>query len=339
MLIKKYIVASAFIGSVIFATAAFGQGALTPPGAPAPMMKTLSQVEPRMPIYVIPTNLTLSGSYYLTTNLTGSANANGIIIAANDVTIDLAGFTVVGVASSFNGIIYGSGYSNAVIRNGGIKNWGSSGVDLSNGSHNYFDHLNISGCVSSGSGYGLSTGQYDTVSYCTSVGNVGSGISAGYYNWLDHCTASGNGIHGFILNVDNQITDSMAMNNKSAGINLNGLGCMVSGCNCNANGASGIRISGGRSTIINNVANLNNITSSTSQAGIYVSDVFCRIEGNQLVGNGNAGLAIAAGETGNIVIRNVAAGNSQNYILQTSNDIGPVGSATNSTSPWANISN
>ena len=56
--------------------AAFGQGALTPPGAPAPTMRTLNQIEARTPISSVPFTITSSGSYYLTTNLTvNSGNA------------------------------------------------------------------------------------------------------------------------------------------------------------------------------------------------------------------------------------------------------------------------
>ena len=40
---------------------AFGQGALTPPGAPAPLFKTLSQVEPRTPGFVLLCLITDSG--------------------------------------------------------------------------------------------------------------------------------------------------------------------------------------------------------------------------------------------------------------------------------------
>ena len=55
----------------------FGQGSLTPPGAPAPTMKTLSQIEPRIIINAAGTpgdssnlfNITQPGSYYLTTNI------------------------------------------------------------------------------------------------------------------------------------------------------------------------------------------------------------------------------------------------------------------------------
>src|SRR2546427_9663820 len=74
------------------------QGSLTPPGAPAPTFKTLSQVEPRFPISDFQTNLTVSGSYYLITNLFSGTNSNdAITIRTNmhDMTIDLNGFSII----------------------------------------------------------------------------------------------------------------------------------------------------------------------------------------------------------------------------------------------------
>ena len=46
------------------------QGGLTPPGAPAPTMKSLAQIEPRTPISSVPFTISTAGSYYLTTNVT-----------------------------------------------------------------------------------------------------------------------------------------------------------------------------------------------------------------------------------------------------------------------------
>src|ERR1051325_1091641 len=57
----------------------FAQGSLTPPGAPGATFKTLSQVEPRFPISDFQTNLTIPGSYYLTTNLVSGTNSNDAI--------------------------------------------------------------------------------------------------------------------------------------------------------------------------------------------------------------------------------------------------------------------
>ena len=77
---------------------AFGQGALTPPGAPAPTMRSLDQIYDRTDARTALTNseaVTISqpGSYYLTTNIT-VRSGDAITIATNGVTLDLNGFTI-----------------------------------------------------------------------------------------------------------------------------------------------------------------------------------------------------------------------------------------------------
>ena len=105
----------------------FAQGSLTPPGAPAPNFKTLSQVEPRFPIADYQTNLTIPGSYYLVSNLVSGTNTNdGINIRTNvhNITIDLNGFSIINTngagSSSPVGIRISEG-TNVVIRNGQIE--------------------------------------------------------------------------------------------------------------------------------------------------------------------------------------------------------------------------
>src|SRR4030095_6606576 len=71
---------------------ALAQGPLTPPGAAAPTMKTLDQLEPRTPISTLPFTISSPGSYYVTSNLTGVAGQHGITINADNVTLDLGGF-------------------------------------------------------------------------------------------------------------------------------------------------------------------------------------------------------------------------------------------------------
>jgi len=59
-------------------------------------MKTLDQVQPRTPVSAFGTTLTAPGSYYLTTNLlSGSSTGDGILVRANNVTIDLNGFSII----------------------------------------------------------------------------------------------------------------------------------------------------------------------------------------------------------------------------------------------------
>src|SRR5579871_6315611 len=81
--------------SLLQSQGVFAQGSLTPPGAPAPTMKTLSQIERRTPISSIPYTISGPGSYYVTTNLTGGGGStNGITISSGNVIIDLNGFSI-----------------------------------------------------------------------------------------------------------------------------------------------------------------------------------------------------------------------------------------------------
>lgn len=77
----------------------FGQGNLTPPGAPAPTMKSLDQMEARTPITNTSSTFTITqpGSYYQTHNPT-APTGDGIDNYAADVTLDLNGFTIASTA-------------------------------------------------------------------------------------------------------------------------------------------------------------------------------------------------------------------------------------------------
>src|ERR1700679_2135209 len=90
----KFQIIAAVVSSFLTLLSAFCQGTLTPPGAPGPTMKSLDQIEARAAI----TNsgavtISQSGSYYLTRNIT-VASGDAITIAADNVTLDLNGFTI-----------------------------------------------------------------------------------------------------------------------------------------------------------------------------------------------------------------------------------------------------
>jgi hypothetical protein len=120
---------SAFAG-LLLTPAVFAQGALTPPGAPAPTMKTLDQIEARKPLGS-PNTVTTStividqpGSYVLVGPIT-VASGDGITITADNVTLDLNGFTIASTASPRAGSGVNATGKSIVVRNGAIQGEGA----------------------------------------------------------------------------------------------------------------------------------------------------------------------------------------------------------------------
>jgi len=123
------------------------QGSLTPPtGAPAPVMKSLDQIEARTPVNTLTGNntalyaITNSGSYYLTAPVFGGSNVKiGIFINANDVTLDLNGFSVAytnnASVSAYPAIEIATSRTNITILNGNLAGF-ASGIDCEGSAFN-----------------------------------------------------------------------------------------------------------------------------------------------------------------------------------------------------------
>lgn len=191
---------------------AIAQGLLTPPGAPAPNMKTLAQVEPRMPISSLPYIITEGGSYYLTTNLTGVSGQYGILIQTNNVSIDLNGFTMKGVSGSLGGIgtpLTMILYKNISIHNGVCAGWGNSGVYGL-----YWDNATYKNlqCYSNRMN-GIHVGNNSIVSDCVLMGNGTDGINAYEGNLIHHCVIRENGGDGIEVRSYNTVNDNVCMSN------------------------------------------------------------------------------------------------------------------------------
>ena len=112
------------LSTLSYQLSTFAQGPLTPPGAPAPTMKTLDQIEARTAISSAPFTITQPGSYYLTTNL-NVTSGDAITINTNQVTLDLNGFTISSTTASASGyaiqLAVPGGNSDITIFNGHIK--------------------------------------------------------------------------------------------------------------------------------------------------------------------------------------------------------------------------
>src|SRR5207247_10377014 len=101
-------------------------GPLDPTGPPGSTGKNV--------ITSLPFGISQPGSYVLNSNLTGVSSQNGINITANNVTIDLQGFELVGVPGSLHGIAHISGsLSGLTVRNGTTRNGGRLGVSAGPG--------------------------------------------------------------------------------------------------------------------------------------------------------------------------------------------------------------
>lgn len=212
----------------------FGQGSLTPPGAPAPTMKTLQQIEPRTPISSVPFSILNSGSYYLTDNLDVSYG-DAIFISANNVTIDLNGFTIrcfdstngsVGIridTSPFvefhditilnghlagylffysGGVYSGSGFGYGIYSAGAPRNVRIAGVTVSgclnDGIRLNLDSSSVESCVvTTVGGNGIYAG---TVSRCAAYQCGGNGIFADTVSDSYGFSPSGYGIYAQVAN-------------------------------------------------------------------------------------------------------------------------------------------
>jgi parallel beta-helix repeat protein len=273
------------LSALNFQLSTFAQGSLTPPGAPAPTMKSLDQVEPRTIVNAVNTpgdslalfKITNSGSYYLTGNVNGVSSKSGIFISADNVTLDLNGFAIVGVSGAGTGIYVFPGHANICIRNGAVANWPSSGVSAATTSNSRFEGLRISG-----NGFkGLFAGENCLVSDCAARGNIDDGMTIGQGSTVRGCVASANGGVGISLAEGCTIKDSTASSNSLSGITTGTAGS-VSGCTARTNGLTGILVGGGSI-----------VSQSTAEAN--AGDGFLATEGSTIsscIARGNGGSGI-----------------------------------------------
>ena len=335
----KYLVA----GFVLLATSAFPQGSLTPPGPPAPTMKTLSEVEPRIAINATNTpgdasNLFIinqPGSYYLTSETIVASGRNGLRLLSSNITIDLNGFRLVGSTGSLSGIVLPvSGQRNVTIKNGVVSSFGQLGIDLNlvrnciitgvqvvdsgtNGIH-LGDSAVVTGCIANGNGgHGFVAGQGSILSFCTSRQNAGDGFNTSSGSTVSSCSAVLNTGRGLFASFSSTVTECSAYDNDGDGISV-ASGGTVARCSARANGEDGIAASGACS-IGDNTCTANGQT--VGGVGIHITGGDSRVEGNNCSAQTRG---IDVDGAGNIMIRNTCSGNTTNWEIVANNVCGPI---------------
>jgi hypothetical protein len=314
------------------------QGPLAPLGTPGPIFRTLTEVEPRIPISSIPFFITNSGTYYLTCSLTASTNASGIVIQSDKVTIDLMGFCLSGSNTAFG--ITSGGYDQLTVQNGRISGWYYA-VYANNSDRCTIRNLQIDHC-----GSGIYVEDYNVIEDCQILGGRNSlssfyGIYMGYYNSVRRCMIGDNmGTDGFSTYTifggsEASVVDCQLFNNQSSdghpayGIWVGG-NSLVSGCLVRNGHMEGIYVTQGGK--IESCVSVDNVTgikaysgvliehciaSSCASNGIWVDNrcqvIDCDVSSGQFQG-------IYVNGDGNRIVNNVCATNASSGIFVFSDD-------------------
>jgi parallel beta-helix repeat protein len=171
----------------------------------------------------------------------------------------------------------------------------------------------VAGCVCNNNGsQGIITADGFTIKDSVATGNGLNGITAGVACSVLACTVQTNGVAGILVSTNSLVKDCTADYNVKNGIQA-GTGCLIEHNTCSVNGGG-----------------------NTGDGGIRCTGSSNRVDSNHLTGNNANGLYLDG--SGNTIVRNSAKVNiSTNYFVGAGNDVGPIGSAATSTSPWANL--
>ncbi len=148
-----------------------------------------------------PVTISVGGSYRLGSNLVVTTAVNGIEIRANEVSIDMAGFTLAGSGAGRNGI---ASFNRSLrVAGGNVRGFTNDGI------RSIAQYLSVTDMLVTGNGrHGIAAdsqeGSYDTAAFANitrskSTANGSTGILCGSYCQVENSMASKNRYYGIIL--------------------------------------------------------------------------------------------------------------------------------------------
>ena len=318
----------------LFVAAAFSGivsgGPLDPPGPPA---STQPQVEPRTPISSLPYIISTPGSYFLTRSLSASTGS-GITISANDVTIDLMGFTLAGTSlTTTDGIVSSGGLRSITIKNGNVNDWAGNGINLVSATLIGIDGVNLTQNGTTG----MDVGANARVTNC-SVVTYNPGVVAirvGGSSVVSDCSTQGYGT-GIATSENSTVKDCSVTSATATGIYVTDRS-VVQRCSVSNTGT----ISGGNGIYADGQETTVRDSSVRTVYGGLCCSFGIRSTGlrNNIVGNETFQAAtgiVLAENASTLVERNTHAGGDNFLVGLAGNDVAPVQSAALTTSPSAN---
>jgi parallel beta-helix repeat protein len=277
-------------------------------------MKTLDQVEPRIPVNSVTApgtgiatfRISQAGSYYLTGNVSGQPGRHGILIDAGDVTLDLMGFTLVGSVGSLHGVGMTSPRDNVTVRNGQVRGWGGAGVSLQSDSGR-IESITAVSCIGAGimnsaasfmtvirscevrdsGGAGIAAGANAVISGCNVRIALGAGIAAAETAVVEGCTVQDATLEGIQTGRNARVNGCAVRVAGGAGGVVVGPGSTVGGTT--VTDCLGPGLAAGPGSAIDACVSRDN-----GGAGFALDDA-ATLRGSTSAGNGGGGVTLAEG--------------------------------------------
>ncbi len=289
---------------------------------------------------------TLTSSTRLANSLVG-CSGDGLVIGADNITVDLAGHSINGVNAAGSEGIADDGHGGVRIKNGTIANFFVNGVGLRGAPHSVVSNLTIRKIGAGGAEPDTSAGVLVKDSPYTSVtaSTVTNDVSAFQSDGVDVLSSAGTTVSGnriannawngmvVLFSPGTRVIGNALNGNQNQGVEVNAGsdGTLLAGNRAGNNVADGLvvgAVSGARierNTLTGNgdtglfMFDLQNSRISANRAGGNAVGIDLeggqngsagnRIVNNDTSRNGNAGLVVAGGANDNVVVGNVSNAN------------------------------